>query len=252
MDSVIEKLGFFDFFNYIIVGMFTIVGCFSITYQFGWETSDKIFSYLTNTVEVNTVFLVLCFFSLVTVSYIIGLLCHEIYSLIDRAVNPLNIFKKLIENLFNDNSCIENEIKRKRYTIIAKAIFEKNGIEYSWDLDVHSSKKWSLELNNYFFTYCLYQLQIRGLNRKTEKLRDIEGLAKSFCVSSIILLAVLIAEGIMYRNALPISGRVFWGEVLLLIVICIIFIQYGIKALKNRIRMTLSLYDAIFFRAIND
>ena len=93
MDSVIEKLGFFDFFNYIIVGMFTIVGCFSITYQFGWETSDKIFSYLTNTVEVNTVFLVLCFFSLVTVSYIIGLLCHEIYSLIDRAVKPLNILK---------------------------------------------------------------------------------------------------------------------------------------------------------------
>ena len=53
MDSVVEKLGFFDFFNLIIVGMFTIVGFFSITYQFGWNISNEVFLYLVNTVEIE-------------------------------------------------------------------------------------------------------------------------------------------------------------------------------------------------------
>ena len=76
MENVIEKLGFFDFFNLIIVGVFTIIGCFGITYQFGWGISNEVVRYLVNTAEVNTILLALFMFSIITVSYIIGMLCH--------------------------------------------------------------------------------------------------------------------------------------------------------------------------------
>lgn len=243
MDSVVEKLGFFDFFNLIIVGMFTLVGCFGITYQFSWDISNKIFSYLVGTAEVNTLFLVICVFSLITVSYIIGLLCHEVFSLIDRKIKT---FDKLITNLFTNKSCIKNQKKKDRYANLAKKVFDDNGIEYSLTKDNSPGLDWNWELSNYFFTYCVYQVQIRGVNRKLEKLRDIEGLAKSFCVSGILLLAVLFGAGIVSWDTLSLPGYVYWIEAILLAAISLIFNEYRKKALKNRIRMTIDLYGAIY------
>ena len=238
MESVIEKLGFFDFFNLIIVGMFTIVGCFSITYQFGCGISRGVALYLVNTVQVNTILVALCIVSIIAISYIVGMLCQEVYSLIDNEL----FFITLITHLFQMDSCINNQIKRERYAALAKIIFERNDIDYSNAL----STEWCWELNNYFFTYCLYQLQIRGLNKKTEKLRDIEGLAKSFCASTIILLAVLLGSGFASWNTFTLPRFVFVMESLLLLVISIIFHEYRKRALKNRIRMTLSLYESVY------
>ena len=249
MESVVEKLGFFDFFNLIIVGIFTIVGCFGITYQFDLEISKKIFTYLKDTAEVNTLFLVLSVSAIITVSYIIGLLCLEAFNLIDK---KLKTFDNLVKDLFTRDSCIENEKKRIQYANIAKTVFDYNGIDHEPREGNPSGLEWDWSLNNYFFTYCVYQLQIRGLNRKTEKLRDIEGLAKSFCISNVLLLSVLQVVGGMHWNTFLLPYYFVFIEVILLIVIILIFIVYRKNALKNRIRMTLALFEAVYIKETMD
>lgn len=243
MESVVNKLGFFDFFNSIIVGMFTIIGCFCITLQFGWEISKKCFKYLVDQKEVNILFLGLCIFSLITTSYMLGILCHEFFNI---CTLKRNTFKKIITRLFEKDSCIENPKRRDRYAVIAKSIFDNNGINYKTTKGHKPYVVWDYELNNYFFTYCLYQVQIRGLDRKTEKLRDIEGLSKSFCVSSAVLFFVLIIVGIVSWNTNPVPILWVLGEAMLLLISSILFYVYRIKSLKNRVRLTLSLFDAIY------
>ena len=243
MENIVDKLGFFDFFNAIIVGSFTIVGSFCITLQFGWDVSKKVFLYYARAQEVNVLFFVLCLFSIIVVAYILGILCHEIFDIID---DRFGTFKKIIERLFESDSCIENPVRRNRYASLATIILDNNCIESRRTRGIPSNIEWNHDLNNYFFTYCMYQVQIRGLNKKTEKLRDIEGLAKSFCVSSIILFFVLLGVGITSWNTNYLSTVVFFVEAVSLIMGSIFFCFYRKKALENRIRLTLSLYDAIY------
>ena len=248
MESVVEKLGFFDFFNLIIVGIFTIVGCFGITYQFNLNITNEVFTYLKDTAAVNTLFLVLSISSIITVSYIIGLLCLVVFNLIEKKTKT---YENLIQGLFTKKSCIENEKKRIQYAKLAKIVFENNKIQYKPKEDDPTGLEWDLDLSNYFFAYCLYQLQIRGLNKKPEKLRDIEGLAKSFCISSVLLLAVLIGVGEAYWNTFLLPDIIFFIEFVLLIVIFVLFILYRINVLENRIRMTLALYEAVYIKDLN-
>ena len=243
MDNVVEKLGFFDFLNYIIAGMYTIVGAFIISYQFGFNTSKSIFKYLVNQNEVNFLFLALSVFSIIAIAYILGMVCHEVFSLLDDL--KAKSFETLMEGMFTKESCIDNSKKRERYKILAKEIFDNNGVEYS-NTNKSAEIEWTSELNNYFFAYCVYQVQIRGLNKKLEKLRDIEGLAKSFCVSSILLLALLCGCGVFRWNYYSLPILVYVIEVGALIAITVVFVKYRKKALKNRIRMTLALFEAIY------
>ena len=252
MDNVVDKLGFFDFLNYIIVGMYIIVGGFIISYQCGFDVSESIFDYLINKDDVNSLFLALSVFSIIAIAYILGMVCHEVFSLIDD--HKSKSFETLMKNMFTKDSCIGNSKKRERYKTLAREIFDNNGVKYS-NIDKGSEIEWTSELNNYFFAYCVYQVQIRGLNKKLEKLRDIEGLAKSFSVGSILLLALLCGCGVV--TTLCDCGVLSWGfhsfpipvyvfEAVALIAITAVFVKYRKKALKNRVRMTLALFEAIY------
>ena len=98
MESIVNKLGFFDFFNSIIVGMFTIIGCFCITLQFRWKISIKCFRYLIYKKEVNILFLVLCLFSLVITSYIVSFFSSDIIFPPNQrfSLNPLDLFELIL------------------------------------------------------------------------------------------------------------------------------------------------------------
>ena len=148
MERIVDKLGFFDFFNHIIVGLFTIIGCFDISIQFSCAISKDVFSYLVKRNEVNMLFLALCLFSIVTVSYILGLLCHEFFSLIDDKI--IKTFEKLNRELFTEKSCVDNQLKRNRYKKLAESLYKNNNIPYK-----KSSQK-DTDLNNYFFFFFLY------------------------------------------------------------------------------------------------
>lgn len=232
MENVVEKLGFFDFLNLIFVGLYTIVGCFIIAYQFGWDISNNIFTYLVNTTEVNALFLILCIFSLISISYIVGMVCHELFHTIDRLKN--DTFHTLIENLFNENSCVDNKIKRNQYAALAVIIFKNTGIKNKkGELITERNTKWDYDLNNYFFTYCLYQVQIRGLHKKTEKLRDIEGLAKSFCVSTFCLLLLFMGVGLLSSNTFFLTALFYWIEAVFLFFIICVFYKHWRKTLNK-------------------
>jgi len=240
MGNAIEKLGFLDFFNHIIVGLFIILGLFCISIQFGCNISNNVLAFLLTTAEVNTLLLVLCIVSIIAVAYILGLLCHEVFSTLDNHKTA----DRIIANLFEEkDSCIDNKKKRKRYEELAKKIFDDNGIEYQKKSNKDSGIEWNDELNNYFYAYCLYQVQIRGLNGKPEKLRDIEGLAESFCISSVFLLAILLIIGHFFWNTRAIPDLAFVIEAFMCPVFGAIFYVYRKRVLENRIRMILSLYN---------
>ncbi len=242
MENAVEKLGFFDFFNHIIVGMFTILGLFSITIQFGWDKSITALSFLMNTREVNALFFVLSIVTIIAVAYILGLLCHVIFSAYDnhRTINTL------ITNLFDQkDSCIIGQKRKGRYVELAKILFDKHNIEYPKGSSNDPGVNWDFELNIYFYTYCLYQVQIKGLDKKPEKFRDIEGLLESFIVSLLFLDVVLFITGYFRWTDIIIPDWAFVAEIFMLLGISNILYRHRIAVLKNRIRMTLSLYDAI-------
>ncbi len=243
MENAVARLGFFDFFNHIIVGIVTILGIFTITIQFGWDISENVFSYLVSTPEISTLFLVLCIVSIIALAYILGLLCHEIFSLIDDHTTADRIIKDLFDE---NNSCIENKKRRNRYAELAKIVFDNNGVKYDKNPEKTIGIDWNFELNNYFYAYCLYQVQVRGLNSKPEKLRDIEGLIESFCVSTILLLIALIILGFTSWTNSTIAAEWFAGEMISLPILFFLFCLYRKRTLRNRIRMIFSIYEAIY------
>ncbi len=241
MENLVDKMGFFDFFNHIIVGMYTIIGVFFILYQFNSKVSQSAILCCLCQTEINSLFLIICIFLILAISYSIGLVCHELFSILDTYM--IKSLDNLMKSLFSNNSCITNEKKKERYKTLAKEIFNKNEIKFNKLKNGEIS--WNKDLAEYFFVYCLYQVQIRGLNKKSEKLRDIDGLARAFCISNALLLATLVLCGMFYGDNYFLSIRFFISEFVLLMIMILMFNRYRRKALRNRVLMTFSLYESI-------
>lgn len=235
MENIVEKLGFFDFLNLIITGLFTIIGTFAIAYQYKVDITIQILNYLMSKKQINLLFFTLCLFFILSIAYIVGMVCQELYKLVDE--NILKSFDRLIRDVFENNGFIKNSQKKQRYIDIKQEILKLNN---------GSQDNNCLDNNQYFFNYCEYQLQIRGLNAKTEKLRDIEGMAEAFCTSNILLSLLLVYCSKCKRITYKLPLFYFRGELIVLILFAIIFCFYRKRALKNRIRMTFALYEAIY------
>ncbi|MBQ9408501.1 MAG: hypothetical protein IJU28_03815, partial [Clostridia bacterium] len=86
----------------------------------------------------------------------------------------------------------------------------------------------------------------RQQDKKTEKLRDIEGMSMSFSLAFLIL--ALVSFGATYLGLL---GRLSNRMILFELMCSFMFASFSIisdyrseKALKNRIRITLAVYEA--------
>lgn len=275
MDTFIEHQGFYDYINHFISGAVLVIGVEILLFPFQFSlvgllyekinllyTSENMNSFLWNAC-------IVLFFGLIC--FLIGILMQELYSLIyekgdsgrllresqsedvDKCVirdlmrkicNTISrlVFKTnkktYIENIFNNSGPISNSLKRRIYKQYAQEIATSKEL-FSNDIIVFDS-----ELSSYFFAYCTYYIQVHEQNKKTEKLRDIEGLSMSFSLVFLILTVAsfiaLILSKLFYVNGIVLECVSFFVYATL----SIIFDYRAEKALKNRIRMTLAVYEA--------
>lgn len=90
-----------------------------------------------------------------------------------------------------------------------------------------------------FYAHCVYYIQIRSQNQKTERLREVTGLAGIL----VMVFGMLIISEIITNF---IVGTVSTISVTLLLIyaICLALLLHRYKrAMKNRIKMVLAVYD---------
>lgn len=141
------------------------------------------------------------------------------------------------KNIFSDPNLITSEIKRLIYKRYAKKIIKRKELP---EEIINES-----ELSSYFFAYCVYYIQIHGKDKKLEKLRDITGLSMSL---SLVFLSLTL--GAIVVMIISLVDNIFNKKILFEIIVIfanagfsILFDCYAEKALKNRVRMTLALYE---------
>lgn len=281
LDSLIEYQGFYDYINHFISGTVLIIGIETICkiYHFSLiQMSYTFIGLLPKTEGVNE-FLwnvsVISLFALV--AFLLGIVAQEVYSKIynNKAYVPgekesvkksenshkvLELFlsngrrlfykttiQSCVENLLDENGPITNPYKRERYGKLKDEIIKCQNIK------LPLSKE---DTENYFFSYCVYYIQLKNHNRKTEKLRDIEGLSESLSFIFMILAFFSFAFALIdfyYTTYTFLSVEQIqfdantFGALFAYSIVCaflsIVMDCRTEKSIKNRIRMTLALYD---------
>ena len=284
METFLERQGFYDYINHVIAGVVLAIGLEIILIPFDYSLISTIYQKLyqqyllinsngtltSENVDMllwNISIILLCFllFYLIGVSiqelycdfYSSGnhkhkirfpknmmikkASCHNMISKMFRILLRLVIKvqqEKYIDNLFEDSNLIINSIKRKQYKQYAEDVMKEK--------ELFSEKEivYDKELSSYFFAYCVYYIQVRGKDKKLEKLRDIAGLSMSLSLIFLFLaLGSVIALAICYLYSID----YILFEIIYFIInvsLSILFDCYTERAVKNRIRMTLAVYEA--------
>lgn len=280
MDAFVERQGFYDYINHFVAGAVMVIGIEILLIPFNYSLLAVLyqklhrvyFSINSNGTTVsenidmflwNVCIVLLCFLSF----YLLGVLVQELYNCFYNSstagvFNNKNtelrsgqndmpqIFKILsrlvikvgkvnyINHIFVDPNLITNPLKRKRYKQYAVEFAKRKC------LFPNGRVKCNEALSAYFFAYCVYYIQVREKDKKIEKLRDIEGLAMSLSLIFLFLtLGSMFTLGVCFFYS---AGWILFGIIELLVnaAFSILFDCYAERAIKNRIRMTLAVYEA--------
>ena len=220
-NSFIDKFSVLDFINVLISG-----GLFSIGISFLMNKNiyESLYSSIIKTTNVFAVGLIIlgCCYVIGTVLQILAIL---LFSPIKRIIREsfLNesakglpqIFMKMLK-VVDIFPIVNNRKKRKSYSVLAQNLFNKK----SFGTFVNNK-----ENCGYYFAYCEYYNAVRGLNGKTEKMRELSGLCESIAVCVLLLLLVSLwlrssytvwliplLIGSVYRAVL---SRTNWGRMVL-------------------------------------
>lgn len=90
--------------------------------------------------------------------------------------------RKCLVKLFDSDETVANTIKQRRYRELVKDFAEEVTC-----IEKLTDDKLVYEWISLFFTYCVYYIQIMNQNKKTEKLRDIEGLSQELSLLFLLL-----------------------------------------------------------------
>ena len=284
VETFLERQGFYDYINHFIAGAVLVIGIEIMLIPFDYSLVGTIYTKLhqqyilinsNGTVSSENVDMLLWNISIILlcflIFYLIGVFIQELYSNLYSGSNlkhntglsekknteniycdsimskVLKIISRLIikvrqgnyiDNLFEDSELITNSIKRKKYKQYAEDIAKKK------ELFTENKIIYDKELSSYFFAYCVYYIQVRGKDKKLEKLRDIEGLSMSL---SLIFLFLAFGSGIAFIISSLYSNDCILFEIINFganVFLSILFDCYAERALKNRIRMTLAVYEA--------
>ena len=227
MDGVFEKFSVFDFFNLIIGGTLFILGlgvCF-------YPNIDK--NFIDKLTDISTEKVILGTIVLIGISLVLGSVISEIEYLVFYYM--LRWEDKLISKCLVDFRVVGNMRKYEIYREKARRYFRQEGYN-------KKVNEFTEEESSAFFAHCVYYTQIRNQHKKSERLRDVTGLSG--------ILAVVF--GILVICDILICIRYFIFGVNILSSL-ILFLFYSIcagaltfryrRALKNRIKMVLAVYD---------
>ena len=273
LDSLIENQGFYDYLNHLISGSVFIIGSEAIAKSWGISLICQAYEFigvLNSDNQMNTFLSNVCDISLwCIVAFLLGVIIQELYGCIYRRTNSVgrtqqdvhtscqetnpkqkNVLLQLIQkikfsclfssrlfnkttiekcmkNLFQKNGPITNERKLEVYKNLGND-FIKTSI--SSDLTIAND-----EAASYFFAHCVYYIQIKKQNKKTEKLRDIAGLSESLSFIFMIFAVTSIV-------CIPFNIVMFLSYFIIFSIFSIVMDYRTEKAHKNRIRMTLAIY----------
>ena len=229
MDSVTEKFSVFDFFNLIIGGSVFCLGLGICNYRQVIEVSTSIASFIGD----SDFMLFIAIILFLGCSLVAGTVINEFaYWIFDKLFPRKRI---LIETCLNKDQLIKNDFRLQ--------IFRKKAQKYlnvdKIDLDIDFTAD---ECSTYF-AYCIYYLHVHDKDKKAEKLRETEGLSELltlvFALIPVTSIIIYIFSG---ANCLYMIPTVLF-YVLFAVCACAFFSRTK-RAMENRIKMVLAVYDA--------
>lgn len=277
MESFLKNQGFYDYINHFVTGLVFLFSMEILLSYIDISIIAESYGIIYNAVSVindnefmNNAFMLFYFGVL---CFILGVFMQDVYDFfygsskiekgkhfaetneksahkVVKYFKCLSFFKRFyskvrkmdfVKKIFADEKLIKNKFKREQYKKYAESIAEKKGIFPPNSIILND------ELSEYFFAYCIYYLHVRNKDGKTEKLRDIEGLSEGFSMAFTILtvIAIFVAAYGFFEQILKGEDLI---KYLMASTLCpflsILFDYRTERAVKNRIRMTLALYEA--------
>ena len=227
MDSVIEKFSIYDFFNLLFSGGIFIAGL----HLLGFPLLEIVYSDIhlpESEIIFCTIVLLLC--------YVIGFALQAISTIIGKEDRLQS--KMTSTFLLDGNNVIVNPEKLKIYQTKAKELFRRKNIHVK-------DNNFSPEQCEYFFSYCIYFIQVHGQNKKTEKMRSLKGLS-SLWLMCFSLLSILGAIRVSYLIALQTTLQLLYLPIFSTLIYCaLVYISYfRLKIdITYWIKMLLSVYE---------
>ena len=229
MDSVTEKFSVFDFFNLIIGGIIFLLGVGSCHYAEVIAIGTVISELLSD----NDFLLFVAIVLFISLSFIIGSTINELAHLF--FVYILQWEKRMIEGCLNNNHLIENNIKLN--------VFREKAVNHFKIKEFATCENFSVEQCTTFFAYCVYYLHVRNQDKKTEKMRETQDLAELltlvFALIPITSIIIYLFLGTSCLNPKP-----TFAIYILCVIFACAFLNRSKRAMENRIRMVLAIYDA--------
>lgn len=231
MDAVTQKFSVFDFFNLLIAGTIFLSALVLCHYP----QSLVIIEAVSKKISDSNFLLIMFVILYVGCTLVIGMVFQVIgHWFVKEAIGWEY---KSIGNCLSGKGILKNDIRTKRLLYKASNYLKLNGKE----------QKLSEEETSAFFAHCVYKLHIKGLDNKTEKLRETQGLSELFaCVfwfMPLISIYIFLLQWLVCHN-MSFDLRYTIITYLACIILGFIFyFRYKVSG-RNRIRMILSIYDA--------
>ena len=229
MDSLTEKFNVFDFFNLIIGGTVFWLGI-GICNFYQVKKLYTLVLCVHNDLNYMVFLSVIVFFA---GAFVTGAVINEMSCWLFE-----NVFvweKKYIEHCLNKNQLIKNDVKLRQFRIKAEAYLNVKEMGEDDDFSINQCAT--------YFAYCVYYLHVHGQDKKTEKLRETQGLSE---ILTLVFVLIPFASVLFY-----ILGDVIYVNVKLIFVFYLMcvgcfyaFLKRSKRATENRIKMVLAVYDA--------
>lgn len=227
-----EKFNVFDFFNLIIVGMIfiTILGIsnFYNAINLIKKISKAVLN--NNLLEMSVIIVSLC------VALIAGMLFQVIFQYMIK--EKFQKEEKALWKKLNNGKLFDNEIRMNELLKEAKKYLNIKKSERSL-----TDKQWSA-----FFAHCIYYLQIKNLDKKTEKLYETEGLSGllactffSAALSNVVIIGIQKSFFYNMVDLKIIITQIVLGIIIYTILGIILYFRY-IFVNRSRIKMVFSIY----------
>lgn len=231
MDNVTQKFSVFDFFNLLIAGTLFLVVLAICHYP----SSTMLIMSLSDLVGDSNFLFFISIISFVAFALIVGMSIQVIGHWIVK--EKIGWESKKIGTCLSDKALFYNSVRTNRIREKACAYLKLS----------ESNLELTQEQCSAFFAYCIYYLHVKGLDKKTEKLRETQGLSELFsCVfySAPLVSILIFAFQRLFSCDVNLVKQFVVATYIFCVLMGLIFYKRYKISCRNRIRMVLSIYDA--------